>query len=340
VAPAGAADEKLRITSAIYGATPGSADVTPLVTKWVKPGLDQFYAAPKWMEVDPANGQTKNLVISYLYDCEDHTFSIEEPGAVSYAILAEHADPGAQPAPPASSNDDVTILAAHWGMGNQFANVTPRVRQLLSTGDPFTVDDAILNANRSTGGKVLLVTYAYQGERKTVYFWRNSQVGSGMMIANTDTSAYAPRSSSQAPPWFADADPFAPREPGDPGPGFGRSPRKELGIAALLKAIAELKAFTTEERNRDILTVTSLAQQALSDAQANIGYPYPPPASKPIIGPLSPASKSERVENASRALKLALDQLTSANPGANDQFLKLSIQEIQEAMAGLGKIPR
>ena len=335
-----APDGKLRIISAIYGASAGSADVTPLVTKRAQPGMDDFYAAPKWMEVDPANGQTKNLVISYLYDCEDYILSIEEPGPISYDRLVQHANPAARLPLPGSRNDDVTVVAAHWGMGNQFTNVTPRVRQLLSTGDSFIADDAILNVNRSTGGRVLLITYTYQGERKTVYFWRNGQVSPSMLIANAATGVNTPRTSSQTPPWFTDADPFAPRDPGDPGPGIGRSPRKELGIAALLKAIAELKAFTTEERNRDILTATSLAQQALNDAQGNIGYSYPVPGSKSVVGPLRPATKSGRVENAYRALKLALEQLTSANPGANDQLLKLSIDEIQQAMAALEKVPR
>src|SRR5687768_13831617 len=82
---------EIRVTSAIYGAAQGSADVTPVVTRLVKPELTEFYAAPMWLEVDPAVGQTKQLVVFYEYRGEPRVLTTAEPGAVSYAILVERA---------------------------------------------------------------------------------------------------------------------------------------------------------------------------------------------------------------------------------------------------------
>jgi hypothetical protein len=53
--------DDIRITSAIFGMRDGSADVTPMVVHLSKPGLEEFYAAPFWLEVDPVVGQNKTL---------------------------------------------------------------------------------------------------------------------------------------------------------------------------------------------------------------------------------------------------------------------------------------
>jgi hypothetical protein len=306
------------------------------VTKWVKPDLDEFYAAPKWLEVDPAIGQTKHLVVSYLFQCEEYVITTTEPGPVSYAILAEHARPSSRPAPVSvtAKTDEVTILASHYGMGNQFRDVTPRVRELLGSGGSFVVDDAILNVNVNTGGRVLVITYSYRGERKTLTISKNTQISRTQLAANAE-SEVTRYHSSQPPAWLKDADPFAPREPGDPGPGFGQQARRELAIASLLQAVAELKAIAPQDSNREIATTTSITQQALADAQANINRPYPPPSSKPIVGPVRPGPKSLRLANATRALQAAQEQLASAGGGPNELFLGLALEEIQQALAGL-----
>jgi hypothetical protein len=83
-----------------------------------------------------------------------------------------------------------------------------------------------------------------------------------------------------------EADPFGPREPGDPGPGFGQSVRRELAIANLIKAIAQLKALAPEDTNRAVLHITALIQQALADAQAEMNYRYPSATGAPIVSPV------------------------------------------------------
>ena len=135
------------------------------------------------------------------------------------------------------------------------------------------------------------------------------------------------------------AEPFSPRDPGDPGPGFGQSPRKELGIATMMKALMELKAIGEREQNRDMNAVISFIEQALADVQASMNYKYPSPSSKPILPALLPASKSVRLANASKALRTALNQLSNANPNQQGaQFMTLALEELQAAVSGLKKI--
>ena len=94
--------EDVRITSAIYGSAAGSADVTPVVRALVRADHDEFYAAPHWLQVDPAVGQTKELVVTYEYRGTTHVLTTPEPGPVSSRSLAEEADPALRPtaAPP------------------------------------------------------------------------------------------------------------------------------------------------------------------------------------------------------------------------------------------------
>src|SRR5678815_3849263 len=302
----GLRNDDIQIISANFGAGSGSADVTPMVRKWVKPELvEELYSAPKWLEVDPAIGQTKSLVVSYLYRCREHVITTTEPNPISYAILTRYANSGL--AKTGSTNNEVRILAAHWGLGNQFRDVTARVSELFKAGE-FTIDDAILGAPASTGNKVLILTYNYGGDRNTSVLWRDTQLNEKQLIALAQKS----QSNTELPGWFSDADPFLPREPGDAGPGFGQQSRRELGIAQLLKAVAELKAMEPADVNREIQTITALAQQALNDAQVSMNYAYPRPASSPIAGPARVATASERVMNATRALKAALEQFKAA----------------------------
>jgi hypothetical protein len=327
---AGLRNEDIQIVSAIFGAASGSADVTPMVKKWIKPQLDEeLYSAPKWLEVDPAVGQTKNLVVSYLYRCREHVITTTEPNPISYAILTRYANSGL--AKTSSTNDDVKILAAHWGLGNQFRDVTTRVSELFKAGE-FTIDDAILATPASTGNKVLILTYNYRGERKTSVLWRQTQLSEKQLIGLAQES----QSNTELPAWFSDADPFLPREPGDTGPGFGQQSRRELGIALLLKAVAELKAMEPADVNRDIQTITALAQQALKDAQVSMNYAYPRPSSSPIAGPARVGTASERIMNAAKALKAALEQLKAAT-GPKIVYVELSQQEIEQALSGLQK---
>jgi len=333
----------IQILSAVFGAAEGSADVTPIVGKWVRPELDGLYAVPKWLEVDPAVAQLKNLVISYLYQCKEHLISVNEAEAISYTILAEHADPRLRPLPASVTRpgaDDLNIVVAYYGTGTQYNAVTAKARELLHTGSQeFIIDDAIFNTNVNNTFRQLIVTYLYKGNRYTFSSAKGAPVSYDMLIAHADSDDFDDRYSSEPPPWVQDAEPFSPRDPGDPGPGFGQSPRKELGIATMMKALMELKAIGERDRNRDMSAVISFIEQAIADVQASMNYKYPSPSSKPILPAVRPAPKSVRLANASKALRTALNQLSNANPNQQGvQFMTLALEELQAAVSGLQKI--
>jgi len=325
--------DDLQIISAIFGAAAGAADVTPMVKKSIRPGLNEVYAAPRWFEVDPAIGHTKQLIVSYLYGCVEHTFSTIEPTPISYAILAEHANPSLRTFVP--EKDEIRIQAAYWGLGNQFQDVTPRVLRLFDAGD-FEVSDEILNLASNNGDKVLIVTYSYQEQRSTSVIFKGTPVRRAGLIADADSPAWR---NDGIPEWLTDVQPIPPHEPGDPGPGFGRQSKRELAIANLMYALAELRAIAGEERTSGIVTIISITEQALADAKLNIAYTYPRVSSAPIVGPVRPAlSTPVRLENATRAIKAALQQLTTAGGGPNEAFLRRSVEEVQQAYTALQRI--
>jgi hypothetical protein len=333
----------IQILSAIFGADEGSADVTPIVSKWVKPELDEVLAVPKWLEVDPAVSQLKNLVISYLYQCEEHLVSLNEAEAISYAILAKHADPRLRPLPASTTRpgaDDLNIVVAYYGTGAQYNAVTARARELLRTGSPeFVIDDATFNTNANNTFRQLIVTYLYKGNRYTFSSAKGAPISYDMLIAYAESEDFEDRYSSEPPPWVQNAEPFSPRNPGDPGPGFGQSPRKELGIATMMKALMELRAIGERERTRDIGAVISFIEQALADVHASMNYKYPSPSSMPILPAVRPASRPARLASASKALRTALHQLSSANPNQQGApFMTLAVEELQAAVSGLQKI--
>jgi len=327
------AGDDLRIISAIFGAAAGAADVTPMVKKSIRPGLNELYAAPRWFEVDPVIGQTKQLVVSYLYECMERTFSTIEPTPISYAILAEHANPSLRTFVP--EKDEIRIEAAYWGLGNQFQDVTPRVSRLFDAGD-FEFSDEILNLVSNNGDKVLIVTYSYREHRYTSVVFKGTSVSRAGLIADADSPAWR---NEGIPAWLTDVQPIPPHEPGDPGPGFGRQSKRELAIANLMYVLAELQAIAPEDRTAGFVSITSITQQALADAKRNIAYPYPRVSSAPIVGTVRPAlSTSVRLANATRAMKAALQQLTTAGGGPNEDFLRRAVEEAQQALTALQKI--
>ena len=325
--------DDLQIISAIFGAAAGAADVTPRVKKSIRPGLNEVYAAPRWFEVDPAIGNTKQLIVSYLYECVEHTYSTIEPTPISYAILAEHANPSLRTFVP--EKDEIRIDAAYWGLGNRFQDVTARVSRLFDAGD-FEVSDETLHLPSSNGNKVLIVTYSWRGLRSTSVIFKGTPVRRAGLIADADSPAWR---NDGIPEWLTDVQPIPPREPGDPGPGFGPQAKRELAIANLMVVLAELRAIAREDRPSGIATITSITEEALADAKLNIAYTYPRPSSAPLVGPVRPAlATSVRLANATRAMKAALQQLTNAGGGPNEIFLHRAVDEAQQAFRALQEI--
>ena len=235
----------------------------------------------------------------------------------------------------------MNIVVAYYGTGAQYNAVTARARELLRAGSPeFTVDDASFNTNPNNTFRQLIVTYLYKSNRYTLTSPKGSPISYDMLIAFAESGEFEDRYSNEAPRWVQDAEPFSPRDPGDPGPGFGQSPRKEIGIAQLMKALMELKAIEERERSRDMDAVISFIEQALADVHASMNYRYPAPSAKPILPAVRPASKSVRLAKASKALRTALNQLSSANPNQQGaQFMNLAVEEVRAAVTALQKIP-
>jgi hypothetical protein len=329
VAPA----EDLRVTSAIFGTREGSADVTPIVQHLAKPGLLEFYAAPFWLEVDPAIGQNKTLVVFYEYRGARRVFTTSEPGAVSHAMLVQHADPAASgpSAGAAPATRAPAIESAFYGQGRSFVPATARVRALMQVDtEPFVVDDTVLELRPTAGANILTLTYTYEGRRYSLAAWRGQRVDAARLIRHAAIS----RAERVAPPeWVKDARPDPPRPPGSPGPGAGPAPRREIAIAELMKAVAELQAIPAAQRTTAVTRALTLTQSALANAQRNIGYPFPAPGSPAVEA--RGTSTTERVALATTALNRALNQLGAAGPGRGVVFLRRSLAEIQDALRAL-----
>jgi hypothetical protein len=333
--PRGTSAPDVVILSAIFGSDTGAADVTPIVRQWMKPGTGDLYAAPRWLEVDPAVSEGKSLVISYLYQCEEYRLTVAEPGPVSYKILVEHADPRLRPFPAESAAPELKVLEAHYGSGTQFRVVTPRVRELVATGDPVQIEDATLNVTLNAGsGKQLIVSYTYRGIPATFITRSGQELSSAQLVNHAQVEMLGARASG-APSWLEDAEPFAPREPGDPGPGFGTAVRRELAIAYLMKALEELKALAPADVSRNVVNIRALIQQAVADTQTGMNYRYPSATGAPIVSPVRAGVKADLMGKASRALKTALSQLANANPNQDQTFLDRASGGVREAIAGL-----
>ena len=327
--------ESIRVISAIYGAGGGSADVTPVVARAIRSGTDELYAAPFWLEVDPAPGATKSLVVFYENQCEENVFAATEPDPISQTILAANMANSRVTLPAVSSQDgeELTIVQAFYGLGSRFTQITPRLRQLIKPDTPpITVDDATLD--RGTGSKVLIVTYTYKGARVTMTAFGGSRLSYFNLVTNADEVLNFGLRPVELPEWLPSAQPDPPREPGTRGPGAGQSPHKEVAIVNLLKAIAELEAIEPPERTAAIRVqdVTSKLKQAIAEVQTNLGYAYPPASDKPVVSFLRSAAAELRLRNAIRFVNLAVIQLNASNPGRNPQPLSFAVSHAREAL--------
>jgi len=107
----------------------------------------------------------------------------------------------------------------------------------------------------------------------------------------------------------------------------------------MMKARIELQALGKGERDRDIGIVISFIEQALDDVQASMNYKFPTPSSKPIFAEVRPASNSVRLANASKALRIALNQLSNANPNQQGaRFMTLALEDLRAAMTAFQMI--
>jgi hypothetical protein len=328
----------IRITRAVYGAKQGSADVTPVVTSLAQPGLDEFYAAPRWLELDPAVNQGKHLVIFYEYRGEPRVLTTTEFGAVSHTILIEHADPETRRQ--AVANDTsraVALVHAYYGWGRTFQDVTTRVSQIIRPASgPVIVSDSAMMLRPTQVGETLIITYSYRGARNTLTVRSGERVTYEALASYAENGGHAQGYSASPPAWLQDATPAVARAPGNPGPGSGRAGRRELGIVELLKASAELEEIGGRDKTAAVIKALAATKSALADAQLEIGYPYPPPT-EPRPKALGPSTVA-RLANAARSLTAALDYFSAANPGrgrAAGATKARTIAAINEALAAL-----
>ena len=328
--------DDIRITSAIFGMRDGSADVTPMVVHLAKPGLDEFYAAPFWLEVDPVVGQNKTLVVFYEYRGQAHVVSTSEPGAMSHAILVEHANPVAAGPPAGDSPNALVILNAFYGRGRTYAPATSRVRELIRPeAEPFQIDDAVMEMRPTAAANVLVLTYEYRGRRQTVVAWQGERVSYARLVAGVQPPGAAGRHTDIPPAWIKDARPFPPRQPGNRGPGVGRAPRRELAISELRQALAELQAIPADDRVDAVTRAVALTTSALANAERNLGYPFTSAPAEARRG-----STADHLAGATMSLSRALTQLSGAGPGRGAAFLTSALSDIKAALAELAAVAR
>jgi hypothetical protein len=201
---------------------------------------------------------------------------------------------------------------------------------MQAEAEPFVVDDVVLELRPTAGANVLAITYVYEGRRYSLAAWRGQRVDAGRLVRH---AAISGAERTPPPEWVKTARPDPPLPPGTPGPGSGRAPRREIAIAELIKAVAELQAIPTGERTAAQTRATSLTQSALANAQRNIGYPFPAPGSPAVEA--RGASTDERVAIATTALHRALNNLGAAGPGRGVVFLRRSLSEIEAALTEL-----
>ncbi len=180
---------EIKIISAVFGDYEdghGLADVTAVVKDLVGPGKPTVFASPKWMQIDPAYGWKKNIVIVYEYRGVSRTYNAIEGGPIGYEELIKNAGGTIPPPPTPAGGDRVQIVSAFYGTGMLFTDVTARVTELTKPGSPpFTVDVNTLQADPTPGlKKEFIVVYDYNGVRKTFTSREYLDVSSATLIAN------------------------------------------------------------------------------------------------------------------------------------------------------------
>jgi hypothetical protein len=336
-----------KILWAVFGSSGGSADVTPIVQKLATPGKDEFYVAPAWLEVDPSVGQPKELVVLYEWRGEQHVLMTRETGAVSNEILVRFAALGDGPRPvPASAPGDVLdkgdslrIIQAYYGRGATYHPVTARVRELLrEPSDSFEIDSTTLR-DRAGRTPFLLITFSYRGQRTS----RRLQTGERVSYEQLTRSASAngdTMHSVTAPGWLATVPINPAREPGDPGPGFGRAPHREAAIADLLQALADITALDDARANdAAVVTVTSLMHQALTAARHDMRYEYPREGSQPVIAARPARPFKLQLQRVDAELNGALRHLRASSPGGPTASFRLeAISDVSDALVELRRL--
>jgi hypothetical protein len=324
----------IRITRAIFGAAQGSADVTPVVTRLVAPGASGLYAAPQWLEVGPASGQTKELVVFYEYRGAPHVLTVTEPYPLTHEILAAHANPSARSSPPAGGGP-LAVVEAHYGMGRTFSPVTARVSDLIRPdAPPSLIDDGTFGMTAVPQGRVLIVTYTFGGDRHTAVMWRGTRLSYEDLERRASAGNGPGTYTDRVPEWLSTARPDPPRQPGVPEPGAGLSPRRELGIAELLKGLAELRAIAPLERTAGVSLAIAETERAIGTITREMSYPFPVPGASPYQ-PLND-STAIHIAKAMASLNSATTHLGAAATGRRgNPPLSASLAAIRSALQAL-----
>jgi hypothetical protein len=177
---------ELKIISAIFSGRTGEADVTAVVAEKVRPGAEVFFASPKWLGVDPAVGWKKTLVITYEFRGQAATYSAREGVVVSYDAL--EANGGGTPAAVASpAGVEPRIIAAYFGTGSKFADVTARVAELIGASHAeFRTTEATLQTDPTPGlRKEFMVIYEIGGQRRTFTTYDGGACSRELLVANS-----------------------------------------------------------------------------------------------------------------------------------------------------------
>jgi hypothetical protein len=274
------------------------------------------------------------------------TLTTAEANPVSHAILRTHANgvlagelwngPSNATAEnvtrqvAAVSAADVEVVSAFYGTGNQFPSVTTKVRDLLQSGAPlFTVTDQTFDVNPDNRHRELLIRYQFRGKRGAVRVGKGENLSMALLANAAESGMDLARYSADPPDWLAEAQPDPPLDAGVSGAGVGQGPRKELGIMALLRTVADLEALRPQDDPTPTQAIP-LVRQALAQAQLNIRYTFPPPSMKPMKP--RPDSSINGLRNALRNLSEARQHLGAANAGADPESMARALAAIDQAM--------
>ena len=325
--------------------------------------------------MDPSYGETKDFTVTYEFRGQRHVFTVPEEGAVSYAILAGHAlhevntikipllwDPlkeahliegsmnPTEPPPPAATDADSTprpdikIIAAYYGIGDAFSDVTATLAGLFKpAGPPVDINPSTMRVNPSAKwGNDLIVTYEYLGQRRNFVYPDPEQINYAILIQNATANDQASDHSPDPPSWLANAHPKPPGE----FPPIGAFLPLDAAIEDLAKAQMEIQQAGIGGADQLLAKAMAGTQLALANVQAGIAFserkPIPPmPDFDTLVKDALPASpgiatrpkpdQTTRINYAIAALNTALSEIKGADSGDTGDYLPKAIAAAQQA---------
>jgi hypothetical protein len=164
--------QSVKILAASYSFGSDYADVTGRVSDLLQSDAP-FQANPECLHVDPHPGWNKALVIVCEVDGKRAIFSVGEGENVSRELLREKARIIPEP---------LKVLAASYSFGSDYADVTPRVRDLLKSDETFQANPGCLHVDpHPYWNKALIIFCEVDGKRAIFSVGENEDVSRALV---------------------------------------------------------------------------------------------------------------------------------------------------------------